>query len=101
MDCPRIKPGTRGERNGMTLKSAEVNPLTPELNLSAQHCLPRFLLGILILKGSLIDVFISRSALTSEFNPSTQRCLSRIFLWILIFKGLTVRAFVSSSALKG
>jgi hypothetical protein len=28
-----------------------VNPLTPELNLSAQHGLPRFLLGILIFKG--------------------------------------------------
>jgi hypothetical protein len=27
------------------------NPLTPELNPSAQRCLPRFLLGILIFKG--------------------------------------------------
>jgi hypothetical protein len=27
-----------------------VNPLTPELNPSAQRCLPRFLLGILIVK---------------------------------------------------
>jgi hypothetical protein len=40
-----------------------LNALTPELNPSAQRCLPRFLLGILILKGSLRDVFISRSAL--------------------------------------
>jgi hypothetical protein len=28
-----------------------INPLTPELNPSAQRCLPRFLLGILIFKG--------------------------------------------------
>jgi hypothetical protein len=28
-----------------------INPLTPELNPSAQCCLPRFLLGILIFKG--------------------------------------------------
>jgi hypothetical protein len=28
-----------------------VNSLTPELNPSAQSCLPRFLLGILIFKG--------------------------------------------------
>jgi hypothetical protein len=29
----------------------EINPLTPELNLSAQRCLPRFLMVILIFKG--------------------------------------------------
>jgi hypothetical protein len=40
-----------------------INPLKPELNPSAQRCLPTFLLGILILNGSLRDVFISRSAL--------------------------------------
>jgi hypothetical protein len=28
-----------------------LNPLTPKLNPSAQRCLPRFLLGILIFKG--------------------------------------------------
>jgi hypothetical protein len=28
-----------------------INPLTPEFNLSAQRCLLRFLLGILIFKG--------------------------------------------------
>jgi hypothetical protein len=28
-----------------------LNPLAPELNPSAQRCLPRFLLGILIFKG--------------------------------------------------
>jgi hypothetical protein len=28
-----------------------INPLKPELNPSAQRCLPRFLLGILIFKG--------------------------------------------------
>jgi hypothetical protein len=35
------------------------NPLTPELNLPAHRCLPRFLLGILIFKGLTADVFIS------------------------------------------
>jgi hypothetical protein len=29
----------------------DVNPLTPELNPSAQHRLPRFFTGILIFKG--------------------------------------------------
>jgi hypothetical protein len=28
----------------------DINPFTPELNPSAQRCLPRFLLGILIFK---------------------------------------------------
>jgi hypothetical protein len=31
--------------------SKRINPLTPELNPSAQRYLPRFLLGILIFKG--------------------------------------------------
>jgi hypothetical protein len=31
--------------------SKDVNHLTPELNPSAQRCLPRFLLEILIFKG--------------------------------------------------
>jgi hypothetical protein len=39
------------------------NPLTPDLNPSAQHGLRSFLLGILILKGSLRDVFVNRLAL--------------------------------------
>jgi hypothetical protein len=30
---------------------SSINPLTPELNPSAQRCLPRFLLGILNIKG--------------------------------------------------
>jgi hypothetical protein len=40
-----------------------MNPLTPKLNPSAQRCLPKFLLGILIFKISLRAFFISRSAL--------------------------------------
>jgi hypothetical protein len=32
-------------------KFQSINPLTPELNPSAQRCLPSFLLGILIFKG--------------------------------------------------
>jgi hypothetical protein len=43
----------------------KISPLTPELNPSAQRCLPRYFTGILILNGSLRDVFISRSALKS------------------------------------
>jgi hypothetical protein len=34
----------------LTALSAEFNPLTPELNPSAQRCLTRFLLGILLLE---------------------------------------------------
>jgi hypothetical protein len=43
--------------------ASSINPLTPELNPSAQRCLPRFLLGILFLKGSLRDALMSRLAL--------------------------------------
>jgi hypothetical protein len=35
----------------MTASFNFINPLTPELNPSAQRCLPKFLLGILIFKG--------------------------------------------------
>jgi hypothetical protein len=35
----------------VNIQSCTINPLTPELNLSVQRCLPRFLLGILIFKG--------------------------------------------------
>jgi hypothetical protein len=42
-----------------------VNPLTPELNPSAQRCLMRLLLGIMLLEPciSLIYAWIRRSAL--------------------------------------
>jgi hypothetical protein len=50
-------------RNHCCKKPVPMNPLTPELNASTQCCLPRFLLGMLILKTLLRDVFISRSAL--------------------------------------
>jgi hypothetical protein len=40
-----------------------VTPLTPELNPAVQRCLPKFFTGLLILKGLLREVFISRSAL--------------------------------------
>jgi hypothetical protein len=42
-----------------------INPLTPELNPSAQRCLPRFFTGILIFKG-LIER--RRSALKGSFD---------------------------------
>jgi hypothetical protein len=29
----------------------QINPLTPELNPSAQRCLPRYFTGVLIFKG--------------------------------------------------
>jgi hypothetical protein len=34
-----------------------INPLTPELNPSAQRCLPRFFTGILIFKGLIARRF--------------------------------------------
>jgi hypothetical protein len=61
-----------------------INPLTPELNPSAQSCLSSFLLGILIFKfltaQLLYKSFVSLiNPLTPELNPSAQRCLPRIF----------------------
>jgi hypothetical protein len=47
---PGVKQPGRGTDHPPT-SSAEVNPFTPELNPSAQRCLPRFLLVILIFKG--------------------------------------------------
>jgi hypothetical protein len=47
MSGPTLK-----SRNSQTTKKRyRFNPLTPELNPSAQSCLTRFLLGILIFKG--------------------------------------------------
>jgi hypothetical protein len=74
-----------------------INPLTPELNPSAQRCLPRFFTeDFNVLKGSLCDVF-----LTQELNPSAQRCLPSLFTGILIFKGLTARRLYNSFGVKG
>jgi hypothetical protein len=63
-----------------------INPLVPELNPSAQRCLPRFLLGILIFKGFTArrlykSYGVKRliNPLTAELNPSAQRCLPRFF----------------------
>jgi hypothetical protein len=42
--------GNRVVPYGWTDRHGEVNPLTPELNPSAQRCLRRFLLGILLLE---------------------------------------------------
>jgi hypothetical protein len=36
---------------------AEINPLTPELNTSAQRCLTRFLLGILLLELYILFMY--------------------------------------------
>jgi hypothetical protein len=68
----------------------KVNPLTPELNPTAQRCLPRFFYRDFNFKG-----FIARrlyksfgvkgltplgvKGLMSELNPSAQRCLPRFF----------------------
>jgi hypothetical protein len=50
------------------------NPLTPELNPSAQRCLPRFLRGILIFKGltarRLYKSFCVKG-LTTEYSETT------------------------------
>jgi hypothetical protein len=42
-------------RNSVENMQVSFNPLTPELNPSAQRCLPRFLLGILIFKGLTVQ----------------------------------------------
>jgi hypothetical protein len=73
-----------------------INPLNPELNPSAQRCLPTFLLGILIFKGliarRLYKSFVRLiNPLTPELNPSAQRCLPNFLLGISIFEGLTTR----------
>jgi hypothetical protein len=70
-----------------------INPLTLELNPSAQRCLPRFFTGILIFKGltarRLYKSFDVKglNIRTSLLNPSAQRCLPRFFTGILILKG--------------
>jgi hypothetical protein len=59
-----------------------VNPLTPELNLSAQRYLPRFFTGILIFKGLTARRLYKSfgvNPLTPKLNPSAQRCLPRFF----------------------
>jgi hypothetical protein len=38
-------------------KEQSVNPLTPELNPSAQHCLTRFLLWILLLEPCISLIY--------------------------------------------
>jgi hypothetical protein len=63
-------------------KSFGVNLLTPELNFSAQRCLPRFLLGILIFKGLTARRLYKSfgvNHLIPELNPPAQRCLPRFF----------------------
>jgi hypothetical protein len=63
-------------------KSFGVKGLRPEINPSAQRCLPRFLLGILIFKGLTVRRLYKSfgvKGLTPEINPSAQRCLPRRF----------------------
>jgi hypothetical protein len=58
------------------------NHLSPELNPSAQRCLPRLLLGILIFKSFTarrLYKSLRIKPLKPELNPSVQRCLP-IFL---------------------
>jgi hypothetical protein len=43
--------GIQTDKETILLGMRKINPLTPELNPSAQHCLTRFLMGILIFKG--------------------------------------------------
>jgi hypothetical protein len=59
-----------------------INPLTPELNPSAQRCLTRFFQGILIFKvhtAQRLYKSFGVKGLTPELNPSAQRCLPRFF----------------------
>jgi hypothetical protein len=66
-----------------------INPLTPELNPSAQRCLTKFLLGILLLEPCISLIYLISN-------------LRKIFLLgILIFKGFTARRFYKSFGVKG
>jgi hypothetical protein len=57
------------------LKSGSLKPLTPELNPSAQSRLLRFFTGdFKFLKGSLRDVFLSRSALKGLTPGNLRAC---------------------------
>jgi hypothetical protein len=66
------------------------NPLTPELNPSAQRCLTRFLLGILLFKWLLQGVFISRLALKGYITKRTDLTdiLHQIYLNLNVWIGL-------------
>jgi hypothetical protein len=44
-------PRERNKLRAETRRSSCINPLRPELNPSAQRCMPRFFTGILICKG--------------------------------------------------
>jgi hypothetical protein len=45
------------QRNKVTESLCLINPLTPELNPSAQRCLTRFLLGILLLEPCISLIY--------------------------------------------
>jgi hypothetical protein len=59
-----------------------INSLTPEINPSAQRCLPRFFTEILIFKtltARRLYKSFGVNPLTPELNPSAQGCLPRLF----------------------
>ena len=47
-----------GGANIVVISRLRVNPLQPELNPSAQHCLARFLLGILLLESCISLIYV-------------------------------------------
>jgi hypothetical protein len=63
------------------VENIAINPLTPELNPSAQRCLPRFLLGILIFKGlTARHLYKSFDVKGLPFNPP-RNAACRDFYW--------------------
>jgi hypothetical protein len=51
-----------------TVLSLDINPLTPELNPSAQRCLPRYLLGILLLEPRISIICVKIQQMQQLFN---------------------------------
>jgi hypothetical protein len=46
------------------------NPLTPELNPSAQRCLTRFVIGILLLEPCILLIYASKANKYTNFSLS-------------------------------
>jgi hypothetical protein len=54
---PNVSAHTLFRVGALNLIRMQINPLTAELNPSAQHCLTRFLLGILLLESCISLIY--------------------------------------------
>jgi hypothetical protein len=70
---------------GLAFRFPEINPLTPDLNPSAQRCLPRFLPWILILKG------LTARRLYKSFGVNGLRHAKRLKSWLAVGKVSTLK----------